>query len=547
MSKKFIFLFVAILALSAIFRLYRIADIPPGVNRDEASIGYTAYSILLTGKDEYGRFLPLSFESFGDWKLPFYIYLAVPFVAVFGLSELAVRLPSALFGIASVGLTFFLIRMIFRNNALALLTMFLIAISPWYLHFSRVESESNTAVFFIILGVILFFLSLRSKHWLIIPSAISFALTYFIYAGNHIFTTLLVIGLLIFYHKNVARSRSTLIAVILFICLSGFVFSQTLFGADATKISGIGIFGDPSVVHAKIELPRNEHDIPSSIFARFAHNRVIYAAEKFGQNYISSFSPEFLFIKGGNNGAHNIANFGNMYLIEAPFLFLGLIYMIVLNKSKDKKLILWWFFISAIAPSITKDAPHSNRMFAIFPILPLITAGGVYWLITDVLKTIWQKKIAIGIITCLFIVNFAVYIDRYYIHFPKNEAGNWGLGYKKLNKIISDSKFMDKKIVISNPEESPYIYLLFYQRYNPIQYQKTAVRYPPTEDKFVHVSRFGRYEFKSIDWGQNIKVPNALLIDKTSQVPEDVKNESHNTSQIILPNEKSMFTIVETK
>ena len=152
MSKKAICIFFIILFIASFLSIYRINQIPPGVNRDEASIGYTAYSILKTGRDEYGRLFPLSFQSFGDWKLPFYIYTVVPFVSVFGLTELAVRLPSVIFGIASVGLTFFLIRLLFKNNVLAFTAMILIAISPWHLHLSRVESESNTAVFFIILG-----------------------------------------------------------------------------------------------------------------------------------------------------------------------------------------------------------------------------------------------------------------------------------------------------------------------------------------------------------------------------------------------------------
>src|SRR5260221_183941 len=101
-------LFISIIILAAILRFYNISIDPPGVNRDEASIGYTAYSLLHTGKDEYGRSFPVSFQSFGDWKLPFYIYETVVSVAIFGLNEFAVRVPSALAGIGTVILVFFL-------------------------------------------------------------------------------------------------------------------------------------------------------------------------------------------------------------------------------------------------------------------------------------------------------------------------------------------------------------------------------------------------------------------------------------------------------
>lgn len=545
MSKKAIFIFLAVLIIASVFRLYRIVEVPPGVNRDEASIGYTAYSILQTGKDEYGKMFPLSFQSFGDWKLPLYIYTVIPFVSIFGLSELSVRLPSAILGILSIALTFYLVKILFKNNILTFITVFLAAISPWSIHFSRVESESNMAVFLILSGTILFLKSLNGKNWLIIPSFICFSLTYFTYAGNHIFTTLFVAGLLYLYRPQIPKTKFIAIAFIALLVLSGFVFSHTLFGADKTKLAGISIFGDPSIVHAKIEIPRNEHMDSKSFFTRIMHQRLIYGAEKIAQNYINAFSPAFLFIKGGENNAHNISNFGNMYLVEAPFLFLGLIYLIALKKGREKKLILWWFFIAPIAASITKDAPHTNRMFAIFPILSLVTSFGVWWAV-QFFKSHFIRNLVILFTALLLIVNIAIYIERYYIHFPRNEEKSWGIGYKKLDKVLSSPSFVNKKVIMARPQHSPYIYLLFYNPYNPSKYQKEALRYSPTSDGFVDVKEFGRYEFRTIDWGKDIQIPQVLIVAWSEQVPVSVR-ETFSTQDIILSNNQPMFTIVQTR
>lgn len=546
MSKKALLIFLVILIIASFLRIYRIIDIPPGVNRDEASIGYTAYSILQTGKDEYGRAFPLSFQSFGDWKLSLYIYTVVPLVSIFGLSELAVRLPSAIFGILSVALTFYLVKILFKNNMLAGVTMFLAAISPWSIHLSRVESESNTAVFLMILGTIFFLKSLKEIRWLIIPSAFCFALTYFTYAGNHIFTTIFVLGLTFFYRNQIKKTRLNLAALVIFLSLSGIIFYQTLFSASATKLSGISIFGDPSIVHAKIEIPRNVHLDPKSFFTRVAHNRIVFAGERIAQNYLNSFSSSFLFIKGGENKAHNISDFGNMYLVEAPFLFLGLIYLIVLKKGKEKKLILLWFFIAPIAASITKDAPHTNRMFSIFPALQLITAIGIFWVITEWIKKTALKKLFLVFLALLFVINIAVYIDRYFIHFPAQDEKSWGIGYKKLNKVLSSPQFISKKVIMERPNYSPYIYLLFYNPYDPSKYQKEALRYPPTSDGFVDVRGFDRYEFRAIDWGKDVQRPNTLLVAWSEQVPDSVKETFH-TEYIFLSNNEPMFAIIETR
>lgn len=538
-NKKYLILFLAIVIIGAFFRLYKISEIPPGVNRDEASIGYTAYSLLKTGRDEYGRLLPLSFQSFGDWKLPFYIYTTVITVWLFGLSELAVRLPSALFGIATIPLTYLLIKQLFQNNKLAFLTMMLLAISPWHIHLSRVESESNTAVFLIVLGLVLFLRSLKKNVWLIIPSFLLISLTYFTYAGNYIFTTLLLLGIAIFYRKYIPKTKYTAVALAL-LFLTGIFISLQTFSANTTKVSGISIFGDPAVVHTKIEMPRNEHNNPQASVVRFLHNRLIFAFEKVFQNYLLAFSPQFLFINGGANKAHNIDNFGNMYLAEAPFFFLGLISLINILKGREKKLVLWWLLISPIAASITKDAPHSNRMLAILPILPFVTALGVLWVFDQFTKHSLYRRLSKVLVLLLFIINISIYIDRYYVHFPKNEGKNWGFIYKSLNDSIFQSSLIKKDVIMANPEYSPYIFLLFYQKYDPAKYQKKAQRYPLTEDGFVHVKSFDRYEFRAIDWQKDIKIPNRVLIDFSNQVPNLISSNyvTFNTGD---------FTVVEMK
>ena len=147
MSRQTKLLLIGIVTVAAMLRLYRLTDVPPGVNRDEASIGVTAYSLMTTGRDEYGKLLPLSFESFGDWKLPLYIYTTIPFVKIFGLSELAVRLPSALAGVASVAAIYFLAHIVFASETIALLSALSLALMPWHIHISRVESEAIVAVF----------------------------------------------------------------------------------------------------------------------------------------------------------------------------------------------------------------------------------------------------------------------------------------------------------------------------------------------------------------------------------------------------------------
>src|SRR5215469_1838474 len=100
MKKKLnIILLFGIIIIASILRLWQIANVPPSPDWDEVALGYNAYSILQTGKDEYGSFLPIVLRSYDDYKPALYTYLVIPFIRIFGLNIVAVRLPAAIIGV----------------------------------------------------------------------------------------------------------------------------------------------------------------------------------------------------------------------------------------------------------------------------------------------------------------------------------------------------------------------------------------------------------------------------------------------------------------
>src|SRR5438105_9814607 len=105
-----------IILFSAVLRIWNLGTVPPHLTSDEAAVGYNAYSILKTGRDEYGTLLPINLKSFGDYKPAFYTYLDIPFIAALGLNELAVRLPSGIAGLGFVFMVFLLMDEIFKRR-----------------------------------------------------------------------------------------------------------------------------------------------------------------------------------------------------------------------------------------------------------------------------------------------------------------------------------------------------------------------------------------------------------------------------------------------
>src|SRR5258708_14555608 len=125
-----------ILFVALFLRIYKISSNPPGLTPDEASLGYNAYSILKTGRDEYGKLFPIIFKSFGDYKPGLYIYFTAPFVAVFGLNETSVRLPSVVAGTITVFLVYLVTKELFGKEKLSLIAMAVAAFNPWLIYFS---------------------------------------------------------------------------------------------------------------------------------------------------------------------------------------------------------------------------------------------------------------------------------------------------------------------------------------------------------------------------------------------------------------------------
>src|SRR3989339_1759883 len=145
---------VLIICLALLLRLLNLATNPPGLNWDEVSMGYSAYSILETGADEWGVKYPLLFRTYGEWKSPVYIYLLVPFIKVFGLNPWGVRLPAALFGVLAIYLTYLIGRKLYSEKV-GLWAAFFLTVSPWHLMLSRPGYEAGVALALILTGIYL--------------------------------------------------------------------------------------------------------------------------------------------------------------------------------------------------------------------------------------------------------------------------------------------------------------------------------------------------------------------------------------------------------
>jgi 4-amino-4-deoxy-L-arabinose transferase-like glycosyltransferase len=514
------FILILILAVGAFLRFYQLGNIPAGINRDEASIGYTAFSILKTGKEEHGKFLPLYIESFGDWKLPAYQYLSIPFIYLFGLSAFSVRFLSAISGVLLVFFVYVSAKILFRkntsfNNWPAYLSALFIAINPWSLHISRIAFEANLACLFFVLGLTCFLKSLNHKKGNFIWGSLFWILALFSYHAAYVFLPLMFIVVLIYALRFKINKKQLFIGSFVFFAFLLMQLLQFINQSDV-KITGVGITSDPVIKHLKTELIRFDHQNPASLGARVFHSRFLVYPFLILEKYLATFSADFLFFHGSNNFHHNITGFGNFYVANFMFFIFG-VYIMFNKKYKYRHLILFWLLLSPIPSAITKNSPHSLRAIFLLPAYILITGLGA-WEFFCLLKNKIIKSLIVLIYFMALLLNFSIYLDNYYVHAAITDAKHWNYGMDKLCKDLFSLKDKYQNIITTKPDYSDYIFYVFYNQYDPGQFQEQVKYYPRDNEGFRYVEKLNNLHFV---WEITEYEAGNLYFDYAESVPHE--------------------------
>lgn len=517
MKKKLLFLLVVVLAF--VLRFYQLGLNPPSLYWDETINCYDAYSLGQTGRDHHGVIFPIThLISYGDFKNPLYTYLTILPVKFFGLNELACRFPSAFFGWLTVIIIFFLVRELLKKTKIALLAAFLLAVSPWHLQFSRAGFEANINLFFIILGIYLFIKAVNSKPFLLIFSAISFALTPYAYHSSKLFMPLLVAGLSFFYIKTLLKNlKWVILSLILGLAIIYPLVTKESRNAVLYRFTETNIFNEEDVVLKSNKLRQEDN---WSFLSNLFHNRRIYYTQKFLKHYFDHFRFDYLFLTGDTNRRHSTQAVGELYLIEMPFLLLGC-YFLIKNREKKLLVIVFWLILSLIPASFTVTTPHAIRTLSGLGSWQIITAYGVINFFASVKNR--KTKLMLLVTCCLIlIINIVYYLHTYYVHYPKESALDWQYGYKEAISYIKDNYSKYDRIIISDVYGRAYGYLLFYLKYEPKKIQEIA-RDNKEKRKGIGFPVFDKFQIKNIDktlFNTNEKL---LLVGSPGEFPKQAK------------------------
>lgn len=457
-SKSFLLL-VAIFLLALFLRIYHLSSVPVELHHDELINGYVGKFILQNGKDLYGNRWPIFyFDKFGDYPPVLPMYLSGMGIIVFGTNEFGLRFPTALFGALTVFAVYLLGRILFPARNIALLAAFFLAILPWHVVLSRYSAEGifGLSVFSFALSFLLFG-AFRRNFKIISIAFVLFLISYLLYPSFRLLTPLVLVPLPFMFWKE--KIKYVFVVFLLLSLLATLAIGTTKWGSARFKQTAL--IYSPGVIHT-ITAFHNDEGASNIGTARVFHNKVVGYSQEFIRQYVSYFSSEFLFTKGGLNHTYVIPDKGLLFVLFIP-LFVGLLLPRKGNKENFFTYNLYLFAIAPIPAALTTDfTPNLGR--AIFMTIPLVymASYGAYVLH----KTLSQKNNILSksffvAIASLFILEFIYFAHQYMQHTASYKSFFTDQGNKQLATFLLESKNKYNEIISLHGTALPLYYLYF--------------------------------------------------------------------------------------
>lgn len=476
-SKKHTLLLFLLIILGFSIRLLGISILPGGLNQDEASIGYEAFSILTTGFDRNANAYPIHLVSWGSGQNALYAYLSIPFIKLFGLNVFSVRIVNALFSCLSL-VVFYLLFKLISDKKKALVALALLTICPWSIMSARWGLECNIFPTLFLLGVFFLLKGIQSNQIFLPASSLIFAISLYSYGTSYLIIPLfllLIIPYLI--RKKKIDFLHLSICLVTFIAVS---FPILLF----ILINHLNL---PEIHFAGMTIPKLASNRTTEIFNLFNGDFPLTLIK----NSIRFLS--ILVLQTDGNEYNAISSVGTIFFISFPFFIIGFI-KIIRNKQfikEDHHFIFFTWLLCSVILGLTSHV-NINRINIIFIPIIYFTVFGFYF-VGDMLMNEYKKNFQLLLIG-LYSLYFG-FFSGYYLFIFKDEIKSefsYGLGdaIKYADRINSVGTIN----ITRNSINMPYIYVCFYNQTDPDIFRKTVV-YKNNTDGFKEVLSLGRYTF----------------------------------------------------
>jgi len=522
-----------LVALSLFLRFFYFPSHPSALYWDEMDVGYQAYSLLKTGKDYFNNPIPVHVHSFADYRTPLYIYLTVPLVELFGLNPFSVRLTSALMGLIGIAVLYVLSVLLLRLGKYSWLPAAVMALSPWHLHLSRIAFETTTLLALYLLGLAAFYRGFYRPRWFII-SALGFGLSFWTYSPAKLFVPLTLLLLFIIYFRQIILLPRHYIfnSLILVFLLSFPILYSSTFGPASMRLRELLVFTDP-VTSAEVDSKRQLVDLAAgfkrsigmspSLQARLVYNKLTFWGSAVLNNYVSSLSTEFLFVRGDPQPRHSPSEtaYAQFHLIDlASFLFgLFALFSLTYVTRPHSRLIVCLLLLAPLSSVITRDGgTHSLRLIFLLPVVSIVIALG--------LRRLIFSKILIVSYLSLFFVSLFLFSFYYFTSYRSESFRSFNFGYSQAVRYALDNSQSYDRIFLDMYDQTALMAYMFEARPDPRRFQQShplqSEEIMPGLDGLrmgnIYILPPGTRDWLKMDFsrlkGKNLVIADALLFEK---------------------------------
>ncbi len=434
MNKKIIFLILALIfSISLFLRLYHIDLL--SLYTDETNGHYwMSYQIVKPFSGIQSLFLKAFNATFtSSWFL--------------GLTPYSVRLNSAVFSSLIIVAIFVMVKNLSKSkNALiaALLTSFLIVVLPWSYMIGRIgHTQIPIIILLSLVHLNLFLKANNTREYLL--SIIPLGLAFFYYQSMIVVGGLATILTAIYIYKSLNkkyRFQGLSVLIISFIGLSLLVDRQYHLLSSVSRGMDLAIWND---VNTPWEIDKYRalswNSIPSilsfnlppeQLANKLFLNRVTADLSIFTRNYLSFFSPDWLFLKGDAILRHSTGMVGAFYPFLIPFMIYGAFKFFQTAGKKARLTFLLWILASPIPAAITKDgAGYLLRVITLLPFLTYFCALGIVDSFSLISRK-WRWSYAI-VITMIGLYSTWSFFYGYFHVYPSLAARSFEYGFKELS------------------------------------------------------------------------------------------------------------------
>lgn len=460
-------------------RVWSLYTLPSGLNQDEASIGYEAFSILNFGVDRNGLSYPVFLISWGSGQNALYAYLIMPFISALGLSPFAVRLPMALMGTITVAAIAVYAKTI-GGKRIGLASAFFLALNPWHIMMSRWGLEANALPFVFSLGLACLSKTLDksfrpARCWQIAAGALFGACMYAY--GTAYFTVplfiIITIGICIFFRKLSASGALIIFGV--FILASLPIFITIFIGLLHLPTLHLG----PISLPAMVSNPRFMALVAPGGRIRpelLLQNTKDFARLIWTQRDLSPFST---------TPPHGYLYTKFFFLLACAGTAVAIARFIRKRGSLFEASLIVWIAVCLLQGCLVE--PNITRNNLLWPALTIAAGVGA--------SAISRKaNILFVLILCAYLIHFGTFAHDYATRQYDILRKDFADGFLPALRSARQYAGAQGGICVTSNLNMPYIYALFEEQTDPRVFAST-VKYENQGGSFQKVYAFGRYMF----------------------------------------------------